>query len=69
MCRMISVISKNKLEVLKNNKHIYEIFTPKTSRLKVKKMYEKENEIKSLNPEEIKIFVEKMHRNASGDER
>ena len=66
-CRMISVISKNKLEVLKNNKHIYEIFTPKTFRIKVKKMSEKENEIENLNPETIEINDENMQGNASGE--
>jgi len=65
-CRMISVISKNKLEVLKNNKHIYVILEPKTFRIKVKKMSEKENEIESLNPETIENIDEKMHGNASG---
>jgi len=66
---MISVITRNKLEVLKNNKHIYEIFRSKTFRLKVKKMSEKENEIENLNPETIEIIDEKMHGNTSGDER
>jgi len=66
-CRMISGISKNTPEVLKNNKHLYEMFTPKTFRIKVKKMSEKENEIESLNLEDIEIIDEKMHGNASGE--
>jgi NACalpha-BTF3-like transcription factor len=64
---MISVISKNIMKVSKYNKHIYEIITPKTFRSKVKKMSEKENEIESLNPEDIEIIDEKMHGNASGE--
>jgi TusA-related sulfurtransferase len=64
---MIFVISKNKLEVLKNNEHIYVILEPKTFRIKVKKMSEKENEIESLNTETIEKIDEKMHGNASGE--
>lgn len=64
---MISLISKIDWKFLKNNKHIYEMFTPKTFRLKVKKMSEKENEIESLNPEDIEIIDQKMHGNASGE--
>jgi len=64
---MISVISKNKLEVLKNNEHIYVILEPKTFRIKVKKMSEKENEIESLNPETIEVNGENIQGNASGE--
>ena len=65
--RIISVISKKKLEVPKYNKHIYVIFEPKTLRIKVKKMSEKENEIENLNPETIEINDENMQGNASGE--
>lgn len=64
---MITGISKNTPEVLKNNKHLYEMFTPKTSRIKVRKISEKENEIENLNPEDIDIIDKKMHGNGSGE--
>ena len=55
------------MEVPKYNKHIYVIFEPKTLRIKVKKMSEKENEIENLNPETIEINDENMQGNASGE--